>query len=232
MIRLHLFFARESSKAVILRQGPSKTFRMILWDRDDDSFEDGQWLKHKVYPQGCDLSPDGCHFLYFALNGDWAGETKGAYTAISRPPYFTALALFPEGDAWGGGGCFLDSRHYMIASRSFDILGRDDGLFRAFDGARRKGCPTGLRLIDGKPAPISKEVAARVDEIRRSRWTAPLDRYETQGGRLYRIVQGDLELIRDFSDMSFEPVRAPYDWRVGKAPQEPATWHPLDGEGI
>lgn len=33
---------------------------------------------------------------------------KGTWTAISRPPYFTALALWPLGDTWFGGGLFED----------------------------------------------------------------------------------------------------------------------------
>ncbi|MEL7116668.1 MAG: hypothetical protein AAGP08_13980, partial [Pseudomonadota bacterium] len=90
-IKLFLVFARESERTVILRQGPSKTYRMILWDRKTDRFEDGQWLKSKVYPERCALSPDGQHFIYFALDGRWDERTGGSYTAISRPPYFTAL---------------------------------------------------------------------------------------------------------------------------------------------
>ena len=82
-LRLHLFHAREASKTVILRQGPSSTYRMILWDRDGERFQDRQWLKYKVDEDRCDLSPDGAHFTpvvapyappapWHALNGDQA----------------------------------------------------------------------------------------------------------------------------------------------------------------
>lgn len=228
MIRLRLFFARDAARAVILRQGPSKVSRLILWDRDTDRFEDGQWLKHKVYPDACDLSPDGRHFLYFALNGDWGGESQGAYTANSRPPDFTALALFPEGNTWGGSGRFLDSHHYFISSRNHDIIGRDEGSTRVFDGAPGDDASSGPFLVSGAPARLSQEARKNLDEGRRSAFTEPLDRYETQGGRLFRIVHGDLELIRDFSDMSFEPIRAPYDWRGDSDAGERVAWHPLD----
>ena len=67
VVRLHLFFATENDTAVVLRQGPTKQFCLILWHRDTDTFEDGQWLKHKVYVDWCDLSPDGCHFIYFMI---------------------------------------------------------------------------------------------------------------------------------------------------------------------
>ncbi|MGB3409395.1 MAG: hypothetical protein WBA67_18075, partial [Jannaschia sp.] len=86
---LTLFFAIETDRAVILRRGPARHTRMILWHRDTDQFEDGQWITKKVYADRGDLSPDGRHFLYFALDGQWAGLARGAYTAVSRPPYWT-----------------------------------------------------------------------------------------------------------------------------------------------
>lgn len=246
VIRLHLFFARDNDRAVILRQGPSRQFRMILWHRDSDRFEDGQWLKHKVYVERCDLSPDGRHFLYFALNGDWRGESKGAYTAISRPPWFSALALFPQGDTWGGGGRFLDSRHY-VADGGADIIGRDDGLARVRLGIPDRGCATGIRLTDGRRAPLDRALTRRLlaapapNGVRAmlQRAAAPdgglRDRYDTLGGRLYRRRGQDLELIRDFTGMRFEPVRGPHDRRqepdLGAAPVARGPWHPLDGEG-
>lgn len=63
----------------------------------------GQWLNGRVYERRCDLSPNGEYLVYFAANYK---PPYGTWTAISRPPYFTALALWPKGDAWGGGGLF------------------------------------------------------------------------------------------------------------------------------
>ncbi len=228
VVRLHLYFARDNDRAVILRQGPSKQFRMILWHRDTDRFEDGQWLKHKVWPERCDLSPDGRHFLYFALNGDWQGVSEGAYTALSRPPWFTALALFPEGDTWGGGGRFLDDVHY-VADGGHDVLGRDDGLVRLYRRAPDADCPTGLRQADGRCARIGKARAERAF-LRDLPPDPALDLYDTLGGRLHRRRGAELELIRDFTEMEFESVRAPYDWREAGEPGAPRPWHPLDGE--
>ena len=45
VIRLHLFFATENDRAVILRQGPTQQFRMIRWHRDSDTFEDGHYVR-------------------------------------------------------------------------------------------------------------------------------------------------------------------------------------------
>ncbi|SHL54300.1 hypothetical protein SAMN05444414_11841 [Roseovarius marisflavi] len=197
-IKLHLFFARDNSRAVILRQGPSKRYRMILWDRQTNRFEDGQWLDHKVYVERCNLSPDGKHFIYFALDGRWRSEGKGSYSAISRPPYFTALALFPQGHTWGGGGSFIDNAHYIVAGEG-DIIGRASGLKRI------------------------REYDDRLRQSEKAEQTTPSDRFEndlyhTEQGRLYLRKAQELTLIRDFTDMAFTPIRAPYDWREADHP--------------
>lgn len=241
VVRLHLFFATENDNAVIVRQGPTRQFRMILWHRDTDTFEDGQWIKKSVYIDRCDLSQDGKHFISFILDGRWNIETEGAYTVVSRPPYWTAIALFPEGSTWVGGGVFLDNVHYF-ASGGPDIIGRDEGLSRVKLGEPAKGCTTGIRLMSGGRAPLDRAATKRLlgdtppedafDLYRRMAMprSGLLDRYDTQGGCLYRRHGQELELIRDFNDMEFEPIRAPYDLRDEAQDGEPRPWHPLDGE--
>ena len=207
-IRLHLFFATETDRAVILRQGPARLFRMILWHRATDRFEDGQWLKHKVYVERCDLSPDGEHFLFFALDGKWGSEARGSYTAISRPPFFTALVLHPQGDTWGGGGAFLTNTSYAVdGCGSDDILRHKTGLSRV-----PRGAPSPLSLQIPEWEALQAAKAQRVTELG----------YRTEGPRLFRLRDGSL--IRDFTDMAFEPIRAPY----ADLPRE--GWHPLDAE--
>lgn len=98
--RLSVLLAREAPVAVIFRRGPSKVVRLIRWQTDTDQFEPGQWLFGVLYPDRCDLSPDGKYLLYFAAK--WHLDI-GSFTAISRPPFLTALALWRKGDAWGGG---------------------------------------------------------------------------------------------------------------------------------
>lgn len=232
VVRLYLYFATENDRAVILRQGPTRQFRMILWHRMSDTFEDGQWVKQRVYPECCDLSPDGRHFLYAMLDGKWQAPGEGVYTAISQPPYFTALSLFPEGSTWGLGGRFLDNVNF-VATGDEDVVGRARGLIRVYRRTPTKDCPTGLFTKDGRPARIGKAKAAKImPEKRPQSWTTGLDSYDTLGGKLYRRRGQELELIRDFEDMAFERIRAPYDWRGGEDSESsnPSTWHPLDGE--
>jgi hypothetical protein len=40
------------------------------------------------------------------------------WTAISRPPYFTALALWPIGDSWDGGSYFVDNATLWLCHAS------------------------------------------------------------------------------------------------------------------
>jgi hypothetical protein len=107
--RLAVFFARSVAVGVILRRGPSEWAQLVRWDRSNDHFEPGQWFRGRVYERRCDLSPDGKFFVYFAAkhgprnDPDDIGE---AWTAISRPPYFTALALWQNVGSWYGGGYF------------------------------------------------------------------------------------------------------------------------------
>ncbi|KMW56266.1 hypothetical protein AIOL_001218 [Candidatus Rhodobacter oscarellae] len=219
---------------------------MILWHRDTDRFEDGQWLKQRVYPDCCHLSPDGQHFIYFALDAHWDSETKGSYTGISRPPYFTALALFPVGDTWSGGGAFFVDNHHVFVDGDPDIIGRAAGLSRVELGKPDpKGCTTDIRLRSGLPAPLSRQATKLLleDPVPTSRSAMRYQlrhasahlgaAYHCDGGKLYRSDgSGQAALIRDFTDMAFEPIRAPYDWRgeTGATEGEP-SWHPLDGAG-
>ncbi len=210
VVRLHLFFASDNDTAVILRQGPSEVFRLILWNRSSDTFEDGQWLKQKVYVDRCDLSPDGKHFIYFTLNGDWSGESEGAYTVLSRPPWFTALALFPEGSTWGGGGRFFSNTEFY-ASGGEDIIGDVRGLERLRTQTNKADGSIGLYDLKGRHTPFDP-LALSSPPV--SRTSSALDYYDTQGGVLSRRRGHELDPIRDFNDMVFERLRAPYDHRA------------------
>lgn len=112
--RIHVLLARTSSRAVLIRRGPSKHTAVIGWDRSTNEFTLGQWLYGRIYERRCDLSPDGKHLIYFAMNGRWNSAVKGSWTAISRAPYLKAVSLFAKGDCWHGGGLFKDSRTFWM----------------------------------------------------------------------------------------------------------------------
>lgn len=112
--RLHVLLARQGFGALVLRRGPSKTTCAIGWDRQNDTFKVGQWVRARIYERRCDLSPDGSLFLYFAHNGRANSPTRGSWTAVSRVPYLKAIALWANGSAWAGGGLFLGNSRFWL----------------------------------------------------------------------------------------------------------------------
>lgn len=123
--RLFVLLARKAPIAVVFRRGPSKRVLLVRWNLADDSFEAGQWLKGRVYERRCDLSEDGERLIYFAANYR-ARHPLQTWTAVSRPPYFTALALWQKGDAWGGGGLF-PARNQILINHPAESLVLADG---------------------------------------------------------------------------------------------------------
>jgi hypothetical protein len=112
--RLHVLLASHAPVGLVIRRGPSKSVATILWDRQRDEFQLGQWLKGRIYERRSDLSPDGRHFIYFAVNGKQNSPTGGAWTAISRAPFLKALALLAKGDCWNGGGLWTGKSTYWL----------------------------------------------------------------------------------------------------------------------
>ena len=116
--RLYIILARKAPTAVIFRRGPSKRVQLIHWDTATDTFTAGQWFHGRIYERRCDLSPDGKLLIYFAqkINRHTTDDTEYTYawTAISQPPFLTALALWPKGDCWDGGGLFMANHHLWL----------------------------------------------------------------------------------------------------------------------
>lgn len=112
--RLHVLLARDATNAVVIRRGPTRHTAVIGWDRKDDKFQLGQWLYGRIYERRCDLSPDGKHFIYFAMNGRWSSRVKGSWSAISKAPYLKAISLFAKGDCWHGGGLFETPQRFWL----------------------------------------------------------------------------------------------------------------------
>src|SRR5262245_16351464 len=113
--QLFVIPARDKPVAIIIRRGPSAWYHLILWEtrrKNRDLFTHGAWFRGRIFPEKCDLSPDGNLFVYFAFQGSRRGTVyQDSYTAVSRPPWLYAVALWPHGGTYGGGGRFLD-KHY------------------------------------------------------------------------------------------------------------------------
>jgi hypothetical protein len=115
---LDVLFARSAPIGVILRRGPTRWVQLIKWNTATDQFHPGQWFHGKIYARRSDLCPDGSLLIYFAqkITGRTLVDKEYTYawTAISKPPYFTALALWPKGDCWHGGGVFQTARRVWL----------------------------------------------------------------------------------------------------------------------
>jgi len=112
--RLYLLYASQSPKVIILRRGPSKWTQQILWDTSSDTFTYGQWFHGGIKNYDCDVSPSGDYLLYFAQKYHSKDPDYTTFTAVSKTPTFTALALWPLGDSWAGGGIFIDEKTFWL----------------------------------------------------------------------------------------------------------------------
>lgn len=119
--RLQGLLAREQPVGIIFRRGPSQWVQLIRWDTGKDTFEEGQWFHGHIYVGRSDLSPSGSLLVYFAnkLNRKTVTDKEYTYawTAISKPPFLTALALWPKGDCWHGGGLFTGQHDVFLNHR-------------------------------------------------------------------------------------------------------------------
>ncbi len=109
--RIYGIIARKAPVAVLFRRGPSQFVQLLKWNLSDDTFEHGQWLNGRIYERRADLSPSGKLVIYFAAKFKGPMTT---WTAISKPPYLTAIALWEGMGAWGGGGLFDDETHVQL----------------------------------------------------------------------------------------------------------------------
>ena len=98
--RLSVILARDAPVGVIFRRGPTNWTQVIRWNTATDTFDAGQWFKGRIYERRCDLSPSGEKLIYFAAKHHLARNPDPSYrsswTAISKIPYLTALALWPN----------------------------------------------------------------------------------------------------------------------------------------
>ncbi len=113
--RLAVIMASAAHEAVVFRRGPSAWFHVIRWDTRHDQFHPGAWIRGRIYPEDCDLSPDGRLLVYKVHRGNRLGTRyTDCWTGISRSPWLTALALWPSGTTYGGGGRFNGPRDVTL----------------------------------------------------------------------------------------------------------------------
>ena len=186
--RLYVLMRPETDRAVVLRQGPSKVFCTLGWDLKADKVVVGQWCKHKIYVERCDISSSGKYLVYFALDGKWSSEAAGAWTAMSYAPYLKAVRLWPQGNTWGGGGLFYRDREQAPANVAamWDDLDEVDGDRLASGGAADRLVRDGWTKLakGGFTKPISRTMTLQTKLVStRARYGVFIgDAFEAQYG--------------------------------------------------
>lgn len=199
--RLFVLIARDAEQGLIIRRGPTDWAHLIKWDMRRDRFEPGAWLKGRLYAERCDLSPDGALLLYFVHKGTRHGTSYTiAWTGVSRAPWLHALALWPWGSTWGGGGRFLADRHMVLRSGPID--------------AHPDHPPRGLSVEFGNAAHH-----ASTDEVPGADWSGRDHQGRlvfTRRGVLYRRGKKREDVaLADFNGMEPDPQAAPV-WATRK----------------
>jgi hypothetical protein len=107
--------ATEAPIVAVIRRGPSDWVHIGAWNTAEGTYEPGAWLRGVIYPQKCDLSPDGSWLLYSAMKvgSEWAAGD--IYEAISRLPWLTALA------AWNSGTTYTRGMHFEADTAQTDV---------------------------------------------------------------------------------------------------------------
>jgi hypothetical protein len=204
--------AGDARVAAVLRRGPSGWFRLGRWDVATGTYTGGSWLRGKVYPDRCDLSPDGRLFCYFALNpsADW--PLGWTYIAVARLPWLFALAAWGTSGTWTRGAYFTDEPgasmvaapdhgslppfvHLAVSgAHSFAVERRRGFAERPGSDARRPGDLWDERraqsLVMTKPNPVTSSVHLEVE----GGYAAFRSRaYSTEIA--YRIVDGATRIV-------------------------------------
>jgi hypothetical protein len=203
--RLSVFLAREAPVGVVLRRGPSAWAQLVLWDRRSDAFQPGQWFHGRVYERRCDLSPDGRLFIYFASKQGRRRDELAigdAWTAISRPPYFTALELWRNLGTWYGGGVFRTARHVLLDTT---CAGEAHPDFPP-RGLRLGRCPAASAPWEQRLLLGGWQLVERGFEPRNHHRIGEREVWRKAGGE----AEGESTLYREVEDVDFRRFGGPY----------------------
>lgn len=198
--RLFVILARDEPVAVIIRRGPSLWSHILLWETQRDVVTPGAWFKGRIYENKCDVSPNGKLFVYSAYKKGYVQPGYTAiFTAVSRPPWLSAVALWRCDTTYGGGGRFLDDRRIAIR-------------FAGELEPHPDHCPRHLKVVDG---PL--ELHQSLDLVDGAQWSGVDCRCVTiyaRDGKLFRRPkrrrQGDVE-VADLNNLLPNP-QPPPDW--------------------
>jgi len=112
--RIKILNASKANQSVIFRRGPSKWVQLLKWNTKTDEILPRQWFNGRIYSNKSDLSPYGEYMIYFAAKFKMIVD-QYSWTALSKPPYYSALAIWKKEDTYDGGGYFESTRKIYIS---------------------------------------------------------------------------------------------------------------------
>ncbi len=194
--RLFVIMARDAPVAVVFRRGPASWTHLTLWNTETDAFTPGAWFRGRIYEAKGDLSPDGELLVYAAFQGNRRGtDYTHSWTAVSRPPWLHALASWPMGTTYGGGGRFVGNRQLVL---------------RGARKAHPDHPPRGIEVVPGA-APYQRSTS----EVDGADWTGRDQRNRlvfAMNGRIFARAAGVekelAELTREIPDAQPPPAWA------------------------
>jgi hypothetical protein len=258
--RLHVLMASKAPLAVLLRRGPSKQVCTVLWNRKDDTFQLGQWLKGRIYERCSDLSPDGKSLITYVTKGR-EQDVGYNWMAISEAPYLKAHVITSacgvsfRGAMWVGNNHYWDDRQmtgeditshprYKRVDKCKWPLGLKGSFFATYYARHiRDGWLAGNHVVhkyhftkshssgwvlhktyndrqsgkDEDNYSLHHQVAGQTIDYPSWEWA------DWDGGRLVWANEGrletgtltttgiiDIRVLKDFNDMKFEALKAPY----------------------
>jgi hypothetical protein len=218
--RLFINLARDAAIGVVLSRGPSDWARLSLWHVGDDRFEHGQWIKGRVFERRSDLSADGALFAAFIRqNGGRQPNGADSWIAISRPPCFSALAVWFVGGTYHTGPFFPDSTSLWLG-------------FQAQTAPDIGRVPYGLRLVPPQEIAYIDRTAEWTDRtvhfnrLIRDGWELlEKDVHRTMWRRRHPTTQRVLHMVHAFED--FRREGGPYVVEYSVRDEETGREHPV-----
>jgi len=231
--RLFVYLARSAPIGVVLRRGPTDWARLSLWRTDTDVVEHGQWIKGRVYERRSDVSADGRLFAAFVRQSGGRQRERGAadtWIALSRPPYFTAQAVWFIGGTYHTGAFFPGDDSLWLGFS--DDTAPDVGQTPA---GLRIAAPRSILYVDGTSEWTDRTV--HFNRLLRDGWTIlENEPYATLWQRRHPQGGSTLRMTHVFDD--FTNIGGPYvveysvttdaglSYDVGRA-----TWADWDQQG-
>lgn len=112
------FLASAANKGIFLYRKSSKVTYLVSfsYEKKKDKLTLGSRFYGKLYPNRCDISPDGADFIYFAMGASLReyGAKFTSWTAMCKQPEIKAQLFIGQNHTWGGGGVFLSSREIYL----------------------------------------------------------------------------------------------------------------------